>query len=110
MAGLRRSGAGPTLSGPPAAADSAPGPAAHSLIAANRERRRETEVRHRRRRRRIFLVAAVLVLLSPAIYSYASWMLRPSSMPFFSRSVEWVRADIPVGNQVVDEIEHIYYS
>ena len=40
------------------------------------------------------LVVAVLVLLSPAIYSYATWMLRPSSMPFFARSVEWVRADV----------------
>ena len=56
------------------------------------------------------MVAAVLVLLSPAIYSYTAWMLRPSSMPFFARSVEWVRADVPFGNQLVDEIEHIYYS
>ena len=56
------------------------------------------------------MVALVLVLLSPAIYSYATWMLRPSSMPFFTRSVEWVRADMPFGNQLVDQIEHIYYS
>jgi hypothetical protein len=53
---------------------------------------------------------AVLVVLSPAIYSYATWMLRPSSMAFFARSVEWVRADVPLGNQLVDEIEHVYYS
>ncbi len=53
---------------------------------------------------------AVLVLLSPAIYSYATWMLRPSSTPFFANSVEWVRADVPLGNQVVDEIEHVYYT
>ncbi len=50
------------------------------------------------------------MLLSPAIYSYATWMLRPSSMPFFARSVEWVRTDVPFGNQVVDQIEHIYYT
>ena len=56
------------------------------------------------------MVAVVLVLLSPAIYSYATWMLRPSSMAFFPRSVEWVRADVPFGNQLVDQIEHIYYS
>jgi hypothetical protein len=56
------------------------------------------------------LVAAVLVLLSPAIYSYTTWMLRPSSLPFGVRSVEWVRADVPFGNRLVDEIEHIYYS
>ena len=55
-------------------------------------------------------MGVLLVLLSPAIYSYAHWMLRPSSTPFFANSVEWVRADIPFGNQVVDEIEHIYYT
>src|SRR4029078_12838432 len=55
-------------------------------------------------------MAVVLVLLAPAIYSYATWMLRPSSLPFGVRSVEWVRADVPFGNQLVDEIEHIYYS
>ncbi len=95
MAGLRRSGAGPALSGP---AD-----------AFRRERRREIDAAQRRRRR-IVLVAVALVLLSPVIYSYATWMLRPSSMPFFARSVEWVRADVPFGNQVVDQVEHVYYS
>ena len=55
-------------------------------------------------------MAAVLVLLSPAIYSYTTWMLRPSSLPFGVRSVEWVRADVPFGNSLVDEIEQIYYS
>jgi len=70
----------------------------------------EAEDRRRRRRRRILAVAVVLLLLSPAIYSYATWMLRPSSMPFGARSVEWVRADVPLGNQVVDEIEHVYYT
>ena len=55
-------------------------------------------------------LVVIVVLLSPAIYSYAAWMLRPSSMPFFARSVEWVRADVPFGNQVVDEIEHVYYT
>ena len=44
------------------------------------------------------------------MYSYATWMLRPSSIAFFPRSVEWVRADVPLGNQLVDEIEHVYYS
>ena len=48
--------------------------------------------------------------LSLAIYSYATWMLRPSSLPFGVRSVEWVRADFPFGNTIVDDIEHIYYS
>jgi hypothetical protein len=56
------------------------------------------------------VVVIILLLLLPAIYSYARWMLRPSSMPFGARSVEWVRADVPYGNQVVDEVEHVYYT
>ena len=57
------------------------------------------------------MIAAVLVgVLSPALYSYVGWMLRPTSMSFFPRSVEWVRADVPFGNQVVDQIEHVYYT
>ncbi|MGA8219434.1 MAG: phosphodiester glycosidase family protein [Solirubrobacterales bacterium] len=55
-------------------------------------------------------MSILVVLLSPLIYSYATWMLRPSSMAFFPRSVEWVRADVPLGNQLVDQIEHAYYS
>jgi hypothetical protein len=66
-------------------------------------------VRRRWRSRRIVAVV-ILLLLLPAIYSYAHWMLRPSSMPFGARSVEWVRADVPYGNQVVDEVEHVYYT
>ena len=31
-------------------------------------------------------------------------------MRFEARSVEWVRAKMPFGNSLVDEIEHIYYS
>src|SRR5262245_5649866 len=74
-------------------------------------RRGGAEGRGRRRRRRLLVVAVVLILLlSPLIYSYASWMLEPSSTAFFPRSVEWVRADVPFGNRLVDEIEHIYYT
>src|SRR5512133_272397 len=110
MGGLRHSGAGPAVSSPPAAADPPPGSTPQAQIAARREHRREAKVRRRRRRRRTSLLVAVPVLLSPVIYSYATWMLRPSSMAFFPRSVEWVRADVPLGNQLVDEIEHVYYS
>ena len=78
--------------------------------AAHREERRRKAAARRRRRRGLLVLGVLLVLLSPAIYSYAHWMLRPSSTPFFANSVEWVRADVPFGNQVVDEIEHIYYS
>jgi hypothetical protein len=56
------------------------------------------------------VAVVILLLLLPAIYSYVHWMLRPSSMPFGARSVEWVRADVPYGNQVVDEVEHVYYT
>src|SRR5205823_4101287 len=64
--------------------------------------------RGRRRVRRRWVALAVLVLLSPAIYSYTTTMLRPSSLPLFVRSVEWLRAHH--GNWLVDEVEHIYYG
>jgi hypothetical protein len=54
------------------------------------------------------LAGAALLLLSPAIYSYTTTMLRPSSLPLGVRSVEWLRAHH--GNWVVDEAEHYYYS
>ena len=31
-------------------------------------------------------------------------------MTWDQRSVEWVRADVPFGNWLVDEVEHIYYT
>jgi hypothetical protein len=37
-------------------------------------------------------------------------MLEPTSMQFGARSVEWLRAEVPLGNSVVDEVEHIYYT
>jgi hypothetical protein len=78
--------------------------------AARRERRRDPAARRRRRRRRIFLGAVLLVLLVATLVSYTSWMLQPTSMNFSERSTEWVRADVPFGNWLVDEIEHIYYT
>jgi hypothetical protein len=66
--------------------------------------------RRRRRRRRVPRVAllAIVVLLSPAVYSYATTMMQPSSLPLWPRSVEWLRAHH--GNWLVDEVEHYYYS
>ena len=61
----------------------------------------------RRRIRRVVLVV-VVVLLSPAVYSYATTMMQPSSLPLWPRSVEWLRAHH--GNWLVDEVEHYYYS
>ena len=110
MAGLRRFGAGSALVDPRDTADSSPDSEALAGIARQRERRREADSRLRRRRRRILILLVIVLLLSPVIYSYARWMLRPSNTPFFARSVEWVRADVPFGNQVVDQIEHVYYT
>ncbi|HKU58936.1 MAG TPA: phosphodiester glycosidase family protein [Gaiellaceae bacterium] len=50
----------------------------------------------------------LLVVLSPALYSYTTTMLQPSSLPLGVRSVEWLRANH--GNWVVDEVEHVYYG
>ena len=69
------------------------------------ERRRAR--RRRRRVRRVGLVV-VVVLLSPAVYSYATTMMQPSSLPLWPRSVEWLRAHH--GNWLVDEVEHYYYT
>jgi hypothetical protein len=59
-------------------------------------------------RPRRVVALAVLVLLSPAVYSYVTTMLEPSSLPLWPRSVEWLRAHH--GNWLVDEAEHYYYS
>jgi hypothetical protein len=61
------------------------------------------------RRLRVRRVAAVtlLVLLSPVTYSYVTTMTRPSSLPLWPRSAEWLRAHH--GSWLVDEVEHYYY-
>ena len=64
--------------------------------------------RPRKRRARRIVALAVLVLLVPAAYSYATTMMQPSSLPLWPRSVEWLRAHH--GNWFVDEVEHYYYS
>jgi hypothetical protein len=54
-------------------------------------------------------VAAVLVVLvTPAAFSYTTTMLKPSSLPLWPRSVEWVREHH--GNWLVDNVEHYYFS
>jgi phosphodiester glycosidase len=69
------------------------------------ERRRQ---RQRRRRIRRVALLVVVVLLTPAVYSYATTMMQPSSLPLWPRSVEWLRAHH--GNWLVDEVEHYYYT
>jgi hypothetical protein len=51
---------------------------------------------------------ACVALLSPAVYSYTTTMMKPSSLPLWPRSVEWLREHH--GNWLVDEVEHYYYS
>jgi hypothetical protein len=65
----------------------------------------------RRVRRPVLLGTGVIVLgaLLWLTTSYATWMLRPTSMSFVERSAEWVRT-LPGGNWIVDEAEHYYYS
>jgi hypothetical protein len=109
MDGQRHSGADTGVSGQPDGPDSSPEAAPLDWIATRREQRRVAAAKRRRRRRRIVVAAVVVGLLSPAIYSYTSWMLQPTSLPFGVRSVEWVRT-LPAGNSVVDEIEHVYYG
>ncbi len=70
--------------------------------------RRPSRLRRRRLRPRRVLVVALLLLLAPAVYSYTTTMLKPSSLPLWPRSVEWLRAHH--GSWVVDEVEHYYYS
>jgi hypothetical protein len=60
-----------------------------------------------RRLRRLVALACVAALAVP-IYSYVTTMLKPSSLPLWPRSVEWLRAHH--GNWLVDEAEHYYYS
>jgi hypothetical protein len=60
-----------------------------------------------RRLRRLVALAFVAALAVP-VYSYVTTMLKPSSLPLWPRSVEWLRAHH--GNWLVDEAEHYYYS
>jgi hypothetical protein len=61
-----------------------------------------------RRRKRLAVLAGALVLLSPALYSYTTTMVQPSSLPLGVRSVEWLRAHH--GNWLVDDLERVYYG
>ena len=61
------------------------------------------------RRRRRWLVLVVLVLaLSPVVYSYASTMAQPSSLPLGVRSIEWLRGHGAAW--LVDDVERWYYE
>ena len=66
--------------------------------------------RRRRRRRRLLIAAPFAALLCWAIVAYTVWMVQPTSLPWSVRSVEWVRQEVPFGNWMVDNGEHVYYS
>ncbi|MGH3262535.1 MAG: hypothetical protein ACRDNS_11100, partial [Trebonia sp.] len=67
-------------------------------------------VKRRRRRRRLLIAAPFLAILAWAAVSYISYITLATSMTWSERSAEWVRADVPLGNWLVDESEHVYYS
>ena len=83
-------------------------PISQAVLAERRLARRHDAERRKRRRRWLIALLAMLVVLSPALYSYTTTMLQPSSLPLGVRSVEWLRAHH--GNWLVDEAEHIYYG
>jgi hypothetical protein len=58
-------------------------------------------------RLRWFLIL-LIVVLSPAIYSWTRMAVRPSSLPLSVRSVEWLRMNH--FNWLVDDVEHVYYT
>src|SRR5438105_4501389 len=110
MDDVRPIDSGPGVSDPPAAADPSPVSAPLARVEARQAQRREAAARRRRRRRRRLIAAPFLALLLWAIVSYTTWMLEPTSMTLKERSVEWVRHDVPFGNWIVDNIEHVYYT
>ena len=101
------------VSAPPGvegAPETVPGSDSLAALEARRERRREAAARGKRRRRRLLIAAPFVGLFCWAAVSYTSWMLEPTSMRFGARSVEWIRAKVPFGNSLVDEVEHVYYT
>jgi phosphodiester glycosidase len=76
-------------------------------VSASQLYRLDLRRRVRRRRRRIALLV-VLVLLAPVVYSYATTMIKPSSLPLSVRTIEWIRANH--GAWAVDTIERWWYE
>jgi hypothetical protein len=107
---LRRSGSGSDVTAPPDSGGSPPVPASVAGDAPQGKQPVGPAVRRRRRRRRLLIAAPFIGLLSWAIISYAAWMTGPTSESWVVRSTEWVRAEVPFGNWLVDNTEHIYYS
>src|SRR5579863_5711698 len=110
MSGVRRS-APPRIAAPPDGLNSPTVPLTPAEAAARRtERRREAAAKRRRRRRRTLIAAPFAGLLIWLAASYTIFMLEPTSMTVGERSAEWVRQEVPFGNFIVDEVEHVYYT
>ena len=62
----------------------------------------------RRPRLRLWIPVFLLVVLSPAIYSWTRMAMQPSSLPLGVRTVEWLRMHHL--NWLVDNVEHVYYT
>jgi len=73
-----------------------------------KELRRRRTRRHLRRRRRIAIAVFLLIFFIPAIYSWASTMGKPSSLPMGIRTIEWVRENH--GAWFVNTVERYYYT
>src|ERR1700746_3202397 len=93
---------------PPGVAESAAASGAPGPVDTRHARREAAASRRRRRRRWLGIIVALLVLFTPALYSYTSTMLLPSSLPLGVRSVEWLRNHH--GNWLVEKPERIYYT
>jgi hypothetical protein len=72
------------------------------------ERRRKAAKRRRRRRILLVVLIVILVLLTLVVYSYASYMARPSSLPWKIRSVEYLRDHHMAW--AVNDIENWWYG
>ncbi|MGZ6826182.1 MAG: phosphodiester glycosidase family protein [Mycobacteriales bacterium] len=60
------------------------------------------------RRRRCLVLLLLALVGAPALWSYTTTMLRPSSLPLGVRSVEWVRSHH--GAWLVDTSEHVWFG
>ena len=101
----RRARRAETMAGRPAGRRTALAAADGGLSGSARRVRRKQRRRRVRRRR---VVAALLLALAPVLYSYASTMMQPSSLPLGIRTVEWIRGH--QGAWLVNDLERLYYG
>ncbi len=104
-----------SVAGEPAMLESVDDPSVEGGLSAERAvvaAARERAPRGRSRRLRRWLIATVPILgfLVWMAVSYVLWITQPTSMTWLERSAEWVRSDVPLGNWLVDQVEHYYYS